>query len=118
MTITKEKFIEIMNLYQKYSENARRFSKALGEVCDGWPVVTISEPLEKIIFNLLEDAFDDKEHQFISWWAFELEFGKNAKTYPAIFNKKQYILQTAGELYDFLILKNQGYDDAKQRKNY
>ena len=63
-----------------------------------------STGLEDIVVELLETLFEDKESQWISYWVWEENYGKTYKEGDAVEDDGTIIpLETAEELYDFLV---------------
>ena len=59
---------------------------------------------EDTVVKLLEHIFNDQENEWLSWWCWETDFGNKEKDYRASYGDgTPIILETAEQLYDFLI---------------
>ena len=106
--LSKEKFVEIMNTLDRKSRQWDKLRDDMNELSSYSPVdfypcidyINIIEELLVDIFNLpeLEHTSND-----ISYWMYEMDFGREAKSHPIRTNHKTYILDTAEKLYDYLM---------------
>jgi len=53
--------------------------------------------------DILEDAFDDKECNWISYFIYDLEFGSKWRENSITMNGKDVRMSNVGELYDVLV---------------
>ena len=57
------------------------------------------------IVQALKDEFNDKD-DWLSWWLYEKDFGKNKKLTATYKNKKPIKLDTPEQIYKFLVKNN------------
>lgn len=115
MIINKEKFVEIMNrlknyndlqdkineLFEGYIDNRENDFCNAGSICIGH---------ESVVVSILEDMF---ETDLISWWIYELDYGKEYSPGALLIDGKEIDVSTADKLYDVMIedLKKKGNKD-------
>jgi len=100
MLINKAEFVEIINNIKEQDKKDDEFSRAVGIICDGRPVMFgVNNKITISLFSLLKKIFDDKD-DWISWWIYERVNDKYKAYY---INKKEIKLNTAEDLYNFLI---------------
>ena len=106
--LSKEKFVEIMNTLDKKSKQWDKLRDDMNELSSYFPVdfypcidyINIIEELLVDIFNMPELEYASND---ISYWMYEMDFGREAKSHPIRTNNKTYILDTAEKLYDYLM---------------
>lgn len=93
-----------MDALQSQHEQEMKFGKALEDFFDGHIVFKLNGNIYERIATALESEFrrDDLEG-WLNWWMWECDFGRNQPL--ASWDEDDYVLKTAGELYDFLILQ-------------
>lgn len=105
MLVNKNDFIEIINRLQNYTklqdkiddlfegllDNKEQDFCNAGSICIGH---------ESIVIKLLEDMF---ETDLISWWIYELDYGKEYKTGCLTEDDKEIDVSTSDKLYEVLI---------------
>lgn len=103
--ITKEMFVETINILKEQNDKDRKFGKALGEMFDTYPLSYSYQNVEAQLIKLLQVQFDDDhKDSWIDYYIYELEFGSKYKKGCAKYkNGKNINLSTAAYLYDFLI---------------
>ena len=107
--LSKEEFCKIIDGLQKNEEFFYEINKIFLKFGKGDLIYPTD--LEDIIIDLLENMFEDRESQWISYWVWEENYGKTYKEGDAVEKDGTIIpLGTAEELYDFLV-KNME-DDA------
>lgn len=108
--ITKEQFVKHINEIKKMSEIETKINEVMGELefCQ----LSFGD-YEQIAVNILTNAFTDEENGWISYFIYELDFGKKwhegSVTEKTDGNDKKDIpLGTAEHLYNLLVryLKN------------
>lgn len=64
---------------------------------------------ETMILALLEELMEDTgKDSMISYWVYELDWGKKAKDYKVTCHGKNYTLQTPEQLWDFIAHYSEG----------
>lgn len=67
---------------------------------------------EGMVVKILSDAMDDR-NDWIGWWLYEGDYGRDVTPKSASYSEKEYIdLTTPEKLYDFL------YNEYLNRNNY
>jgi hypothetical protein len=107
--IDKQTFIEIMNNIQKQNEIDTKVGEALELVCDSYCIYGTMNLYLASVEKLLSVIFEDTG-EWISWWMYEKDYGKNSKMKAYDENKKVIPLTSASQLYKFLI------DNMKAKK--
>ena len=99
--ISKSEFRQILNKLKENEEFIDEINNVLRKFGrDGYIFLT---GLEDTIVRLLENIFGDTD-QWISYWVWEKDFGKNYEDGDAVDENGDIIhIKTAEELYDFLI---------------
>lgn len=105
--ITKEKFFEILDYLQETNEFENNLSKVFKNskrATDFMDAAMFTDCyMIEYILDLLEDEFNDTNH-WISYWVYELNFGKLWSPGMIIDkNEKDIKLQTKKDLYNFLM---------------
>lgn len=90
--------------FSNIMETVRKSSRKLDEILD----VVLSSTLENlydalfdVILNLLEIHFDDTD-SWISYWVFDLDFGKKYKKGKVVINGQETKLESIEDLYKVL----------------
>ena len=105
MLVNKNDFIEIINRLQNYTklqdkiddlfegllDNKEQDFCNAGSICIGH---------ESVVIKLLEDMF---ETDLISWWIYELDYGKEYKPDCLTEDDKEIDVSTSDKLYEVLI---------------
>lgn len=113
MIINKEKFVEIMNRLKNYNDLQEKINELFkgyiddrendfcnaGSICIGH---------ESVVVSILEDMF---ETDLISWWIYELDYGKEYSPGALLIDGKEIDVSTADKLYDVMI------EDLKKKGN-
>lgn len=105
--ISKEQFVKIIDrlretndFVEETNDKARKLQDAVES--DFFNAMSLSISHESIVVELLENIFNDKD--YISWWLYELDFGRKYKEYCIRdADEKAIDVSTAEKLYDFLI---------------
>ena len=110
--ISKEKFIEIIERLENYYMLQTKIEKLFDDLVDNreqdfMNAGSICIGHESIVVNLLDNMFDT---DMISWWIYDLDYGKKYKEGCIKENEINIYVSTAGKLYDYLIqdLKKKG----------
>ena len=103
--ISKKEFVEIINKLRKVNDFVDETNKKARElddaiISDFYNTMSLSISHENIVVELLENMFNDKET--ISWWLYELDYGRKYGEYCITENGKPIDLSTADKLYDYL----------------
>ena len=105
--ITKKEFIDIINRLKKVDDFVNEVNSKAREVAD--PITTdftnaysLSISFETDLVHVLENMFDT---ELISWWIYELEYGKEFKIGCLVDadGRTKPDLSTAEKLYDYLV---------------
>lgn len=104
MMLTKQEFIDYMNVIFDYQKQTEKFSYALTEVCNNpGIIVSLGDKLLNNYINLLTILMND-DVQTISWWLYDAP--KNDKiiieTDTDTGKRKTYNVETIEDLYDYL----------------
>lgn len=104
LKISKELFVESLNLIKKGFEREEKASSALDLIMDGHPVITIGDEYRQAAINLLMNAVDDNS-SMIDWWLYE-DVEKKITILPEHIDNHtgKYIdvkVETPEELYDY-----------------
>ena len=104
--ISKKEFVEIISKLRKVNDFVDETNKKARElddaiISDFYNTMSLSISHENIVVELLQNMFNDKET--ISWWLYELDYGRKYKEYCITENGKPIDLSTADKLYDYLI---------------
>jgi hypothetical protein len=99
--ITKKTFIATMKALQRQRLQEAAISVLLEDMTEETHFFNVSENIENALLNILTECFEDK-NGWLSWWMYEKDFGqKKLKAYNV--NKKGIKLNTAEQLYNFLV---------------
>lgn len=107
MKISQKEFVEIIDKLRKVNDftdevnsKARKLDDAIES--DFFNAMSLSISHESIVVKLLEKIFNDKEG-IISWWIYELDYGREYEDGCFIDEDRRYIdVSTAEKLYDYL----------------
>ena len=104
--LSKKEFVDIINKLRKVNDFVDETNKKARElddaiISDFYNTMSLSISHENIVVELLENMFNDKET--ISWWLYELDYGRKYEEYCITENGKPIDLSTADKLYDYLI---------------
>ena len=110
--LSKEDFVEIINLIKIGYEKRNKFSDALEEINEGWFICNLGEEWVNALIDLLCIVMNDKSDKFennvydetmIEWWLFA-DVDKKL-TIKDISTKETYEvdISTPEKLYDYLI---------------
>lgn len=100
--LSKKDFCGIMYDMEQHFEFQEKLNDVFREF--NQDVCIVHTNLENTVVEILEIIFDDKENQWISYWVWEEEFGQKYKKGDVTEEDGTIIpLETAGDLYDFLI---------------
>lgn len=104
--ITKQQFVDIINKLKEVNDfveetnnNVRKLNNAL--ISDFFNASSLSISHETIVVDLLNHIFNDED--IISWWIFELNYGRNYK--KGCFTEAdgtEIDVSTAEKLYEYL----------------
>ena len=112
--LSKKEFVAIMNalyLQNEIDSNVAMFlGKAFPNAFDA-NLLPDNSVLENAIIHLLETLMgnlkeDEYGYTWITYFMWELDFGKRASSFPVYYNNKKYELSSADKLYDFIKLIN------------
>ena len=98
--ISKEKFIDYINKIKELSEIYGAINEA-GRKLEMFEIHNWEH--ESLIIDILQEAFDDKENDWIGYFIYELEFGSKWGKGYITDNGVDVPLRDAGELYDILV---------------
>lgn len=102
--LKKETFVKVIELIKKQEEINENISKALDPVCEGsgffyYGGRFYEEALMKVLKESMNDA-DNYQDSWIEWWLYE-------EGRDAWINNVKIPLDTAEQLYDFLVKENE-----------
>lgn len=105
MLVNKNDFIEIINRLENYTKLQDKINNLFEELLDNSEndfcnAGSICIGHEGIVIKLLENMF---ETDLLSWWIYELNYGKEYKSGFLIEDDKEIDVSTADKLYDVLI---------------
>lgn len=106
LPIPKEKFFEILDYLQEsenFENNLRKLLYSTRKNVEFIDAATFTDcSLIDYVIYLLEDSFKDHENGWISYWIYELNYGKVWKPGVVIWDNKDVKLQSKEDLYAFL----------------
>ena len=108
--INKKQFCDVIKAMQDQHKTDEKVSTALELISDTWVMINTKNKLYGALDTLLGIIMNDKD-QYISWWQYE---GVEKKIWITKPKKREIILKTAGQLYDFLI-EFYGEDSDEQK---
>lgn len=104
--ITREEFIDIIDKLKEVNDfvdevntKARKLNDAI--ISDFFNASSLSISHENIVVRLLENMFND--YDMISWWIYEVNYGRNTDMAWVEENGVKTYLYTAEDLYNYLI---------------
>ena len=108
---SKERFVEIMNALQQEND-------IISELYEKYNIDIIDcnwRQSDYYVVKLLKYIFDDEETDWIDWWCWETDFGRDTTLnhcYKTIDDKEiEEELDTSEKLYDFLISNMEEKED-------
>lgn len=106
MLINKNEFVEIINRLKNYNDLKDKIDNLFRELVDNTEqdfcnAGSICIGHESVVVNLLEKMF---ETDLISWWIYELNYGKRYKAgCLTTYDNREINVSTPENLYDVLI---------------
>lgn len=104
--ISKQEFINIIDKLKEVNDfvdevntKARKLNDAI--ISDFFSAASLSISHENLVVRLLENMFNDKD--IISWWIYEVNYGRNTDMAWVEENGVKTYLYTAEDLYNYLI---------------
>jgi len=94
--ISKEAFLQIINLIRKQEEIDRKVTKGLELVTDGYFIYGTNNKYLKALLLALKEVFCDK-YSYIEWWLYE------TNDYKVWDDKSKWNLKKPEDLYDYLV---------------
>jgi len=94
-------FKKAIESIKKQREKELKFCKALEDIMDGNFVPEMSIDILEALLSCLKDIFNDRE-DWVDWWIYEKDFGKDKKLTARYKNGKEIKLDTVEDLYVFL----------------
>lgn len=114
--MTKKQFCQHIKSLCEISEFAGKLEAALNEFSDReMPSFVSLTKLEVLIYNVIRDSIED-EDDWIGYWLWELNQGKDAKKCSVKIDNKCVPIKTPENLYD-LIIKSKKNEKEKVDKN-
>lgn len=106
MQLTKEEFVDIMNRLKESKElvdkvNELFYNSRENIECDFCNAAGMQISHEIVVVRLLEKLMHD-ESEVISYFIYELDYGKECKLGCVINNERDIDLSTAEKLYEYL----------------
>lgn len=108
--IDKNKFVKYINKLIQLNEIEDDINKSLQKLGKDFNGINFGE-YTSLILEILKDAFSDKS-EWIDYWVYELDYGKNYKKGTISIDNKDIKLKTPNDLYD-LIFKESHTDKSK-----
>ena len=105
--ITKKEFVDIINRLKETDDFVNMVNNKARELRDAiesdfFNACGLSISHESTVVKLLEDIFND--YDTISWWLYELDYGRNFEmAYLIDENKNEIDVSSAEKLYDYLV---------------
>lgn len=103
--ISKQEFIDIIDKLKEVNDfvdevnsKARKLDDAI--ISDFFNASSLSISHENLVVRLLENMFND--YDIISWWLYELDYGRNTDMAWVEENGVKTYLYTAKDLYNYL----------------
>lgn len=104
-TISKKHFVEAIKSIEAQWRLDQEIATFLGRAfTDAFKANLLPRNgiLQEALIKVLEKAVND-EGQWIDYYLWEIDFGKDAKRYQVTVDGKSFVLSTPGKLYDFII---------------
>ncbi|MDD4804636.1 MAG: hypothetical protein PHN69_05635 [Candidatus Pacebacteria bacterium] len=99
--ISKENFIKYMNELHSLCKAEDELNNALQNI--GTENILWFDKHKSLIVDILQDAFDDKENDWIGYAIYELDWFSKYEDGTITFDGKNVPLKDAGDLYDLLV---------------
>lgn len=99
---SQEQFVDIIAKLKETEEKNTKFGNMMEEFSGSWFCSELAYPATEALMTLLEIVFED-ESEWISWWIYEKNYGSRADLEAYYKNGDVIKLDTAEELYDFLV---------------
>lgn len=109
--LSKEVFIEALNKLQKIckaEENLYNASDAAIHLFEWTPFANMIDMYVKVLENAMEVIIDDRLGSVISYFIYDLDFGKDYKPGYYIDDDKDIDISTAEKLYDYILTMKKG----------
>lgn len=71
MKISKETFVRVLNTIKEQDKINDKIGKTLELVCDGYVCFNSLLPFPALLIDVLNEAMEIKDKDFISWWIWE-----------------------------------------------
>lgn len=104
--ISKQEFIDIIDKLKEVNDfvdevnsKTRKLNDAI--ISDFFNASSLSISHENLVVRLLENMFNDQD--MISWWIYEVNYGRNTDMAWVEENGVKTYLYTAEDLYNYLI---------------
>ena len=111
LRITKEEFMEVISRLEKQDEKDNEFCDFMEKYLDGRFVPQMSTDAHTAALMALSLACGEKlsagkngDMTWCEWFCYECNFGRNVMS--AYLCKKEYVIRSASDMYDFLVLLN------------
>jgi len=102
--IDKETFCKYMREWESLEADTKNAHEALKKLDPDFGGLYLGRH-SSLISNLLSDLMNDNhKDSWISYYVYELDFGKKANEYKVGFEGRDYVLDTPEALYDFIKL--------------
>jgi len=119
----KENFVRLINAIKEHLEQQQIFLNTLAPFLGHNLECTHASVFINLVINVIEDEMDEKTplcpeiFSNISWWLFDTpDCGRNKDGAYVIVDGKKIILETAGQLYDFLKQHNKKITKAENKR--
>lgn len=101
--ISREKFKDYLDIIRDLSDKEAKFNDILAELGDkGSYAFIYSKPIITMV-NMLSDLCDLQDNDIISYYCFDLDFGRSPMSLNCIEdNGVKFSLTNPDELYDFI----------------
>lgn len=104
MTITREQFIEKMQVLLDWDKEKEKLQNVVELLCpSSYTMVEFGSTFTAEYIKLLSMMVGD-EGDWIDWYIYENDFGKNGDKLACFCNDVEYQITDAGKLYDFMKL--------------
>lgn len=111
ITLTKKYFIKIIGQLKLQDDHDRKCSDAFKVILpDDYTSGYANHILTNQLIEILKIAMTDTENDWIGYWIYELDYGKEYTEGCVTDNGVNIPLRTASDLWDMLI-KNKEYDE-------
>lgn len=99
--IRKETFVKIMNDLEAMDRKMDKVDEALRELSPDFGGFYLPQATS-IAIDVLQEVFDDKENNWLCWFAYEKDWLKDYKTGDIEINGEPLEIQNWESVYDFL----------------